>query len=211
MDFVRIKETAHTNLANEHLDQERLERLGKALVDEALGSAVAADSLGSSLTQARELAGDRAHMDYCPGCKASVETLMVAEMRFRKMISSVAVASGVQTGACPPEQIWASVATGLLADREAASWIAHAAECGFCGSLLREATEDLAMDATPEEVRQVQEFVTPEWRGKMARAMSAAASGVPFKSSFRVMPSPVESAVTQPAGGWLDWLRRRIR
>jgi hypothetical protein len=131
------------------------------------------------------------------------------------MISSLAVASGVKTGACPPEQIWSSVATGLLADREAAPWIAHAAECGFCGSLLREATEDLAMDATPEELQQVREFVTPEWRGKMARAMSAAASGVPFKvpfhAPFKAVPSPDQSAATQPAGGWLDWLRRRIR
>jgi hypothetical protein len=211
VDFVRIKETAHTNLANEHLDQERLERLAKALVDDALGSAVASDSLA----RARELAGDRAHTDYCPGCKASLETLMVAEMRFRKMIASIAVARGMKTGACPPEHLWASVATGLLADREAAPWIAHAAECGFCGSLLREATEDLVMDATPEELQQVQKFATSEWRGKMARAMSAAASGVPskatFKAPFKAMSSPDESVATQPPGGWLDWLRRRMR
>jgi hypothetical protein len=168
-DFVRIKETAHTDLTNEHLDQDRLERLAKALVDEALGQAP--DS------RPRELAGDRAHADYCPGCKASVETLVAAEMRFRKMMSSVEATTGVKTRECPPDRIWASVATGLISDQEAAPWIAHASECAFCGALLREATEDLAMDATPEELKQMQELVSPEWRRKMARVMSQAASG----------------------------------
>jgi hypothetical protein len=208
VDFVRIEETAFTNFANEHLDENRLERLAKALVDEALGSASASDSLAHSLTQARELAADRAHADYCPGCKASVETVVVAEMRFRKMLSSMEVTHSVRTPECPPEQIWAKVATGLIPDREAAPWISHAAECGFCGSLLREATEDLAVEATPEELQQIQALLTPEWRGKMARAMSAAASGGPFQG-----PALRENASTaeQPAAGWLDWLRRRLR
>ena len=92
------------------------------------------------------------------------------------MMSSAAVPTGGKSAACPPDRIWASVATGLMVDHEAAPWVAHASECDACGALLLEATEDLALDGTPEELAQSRQLATPEWRGKMARAMSAAAS-----------------------------------
>jgi hypothetical protein len=184
-----------------------------------------------SPAKARDLAADRAHAEYCPGCKASVETLVAAEIRFRKMISTIAIPTESEAQAdrgadrerplrecppqecpppaCPPEDTWARVATGLIPDREAAPWIAHAAECEFCGPLLREATEDLAVEATPEELNQVREMITPEWRLRMARSMSAA-SGAGF--SGEIPPEGAQeagSAEPQPRGGWLDWLRRR--
>lgn len=190
-----------TSFANEHLDQDRLERLAKALVDEVSGTVPWLPGL-SPPARARELAGDRAHADYCPGCKASVEILVAAEMRFRKMMSFVAVKNGAKTPKCPADRIWASVATGLISDREAAPWISHAAECGRCGPLLREAAEDLAGDPTPEELAQIGRLFTPEWRGKMARAMNTAASGV---TTTPTVPNERRSA------GWLDWLGRRAR
>jgi hypothetical protein len=182
--FRQNKGDCLTSFANEHLDQDRLERLAKALVEESLGC-----SLGSS----RELTGDRAHADYCAGCKASVEMMVIAETKFREMMS-IAVATGVKNGECPPDRIWASVATGLIADREAAAWIQHASECDNCGRWLREAAEDLALEVTAEELAQVQKSGTPEWRSEMARAMSAAAC-----------------AATPPSAGWLEWLRRQVR
>jgi len=212
-DFVKIKGDYLTNLANEHLDQDRLERLAKALADEVMEGTASPSAFDlpprSSANapdppaRARQLAGDRAHADYCPGCRASVETLVEAEMRFRQMISSVAVPFGVRTAECPADQIWARLATGLIPDREATPWIWHAAKCGFCGALLRKATEDLALEATPGELTKIQELVTPARRGKMARAMSEAATGA--------QTSGDGSAAARPGGGWRDWLRRRVR
>jgi CHAT domain-containing protein len=77
----------------------------------------------------------------------------------------------------------------LIPDEEAASLVAHAANCNHCGPLLREATEDLAMAPTEQETAELARY-TPEWQRQMAARMSAASR-----------PAAAESR------GWLGWLR----
>src|SRR5580700_633674 len=47
---------------------------------------------------------------------------------------------------CPAEEIWPRLAVGPIKEEAAARLVSHAAECDFCGPLLKDLMEDLAQD-----------------------------------------------------------------
>ena len=51
--------------------------------------------------------------------------------------------------ACPPEDVWDSIAAGALAEREALDWLEHAGVCSSCARLLRDAVEVFAAETPP--------------------------------------------------------------
>ena len=57
----------------------------------------------------------------------------------------------VRTAGCPDESLWYKLAGGETADIEGEQLLDHAAYCGYCAALLREAIEDLQTGTTPEE------------------------------------------------------------
>ena len=158
---------------SEHLDRDQIHLAVTALADARSGTVSAP--------------GVRAHLDLCPGCNKKVESLLAVEMKLRGLQGTRG--SGRRGPDCPEEENWPKVAVGLLPDEEAASLMAHAATCAHCGPLLREATEDLAMAPTDQEIAELAAY-TPEWQRKLAARLSAASR-----------PAAAESRE------WLAWLR----
>jgi len=169
-----------------HLNRDQMDEAVRSLADERLGT-VSAPPRSDAEAWAGVREELRAHLDLCPGCNTRLESLLAVEMKLRGLQGTRG--SGSKRPDCPDEGIWPKVAVGLLPDEEAASLVAHAANCNHCGPLLREATEDLAMAPTEQETAELARY-TPEWQRQMAVRMSAASR-----------PAAAESR------GWLSWLR----
>jgi CHAT domain-containing protein/Flp pilus assembly protein TadD len=76
---------------------------------------------------------------------------------------------------CPAEQTWPNLAAGLLNEDEAAAYVTHAAQCDWCGPLLKESMEDLAQDATAEEQEALDKLPSASrgWQRSMGKKMAA--------------------------------------
>jgi CHAT domain-containing protein len=83
---------------------------------------------------------------------------------------------------CPAEETWPNLAVGLISDKEAARYVAHAAQCDWCGPLLKESMEDLAQDVTAEEQEALAKLpsASPGWQRAMAQKMAAESADVPL-------------------------------
>src|SRR5258708_35799971 len=89
-----------------------------------------------------------------------------------------------RTPTCPPDSAWLEVAAGLASADESWRQIQHASSCKRCGQLLRMATEDLAVELTPEEEEKVAALASasPKWQRDLAAKI---ASGLPSKSQVK--------------------------
>lgn len=114
-------------------------------------------------------------VERCPDCQASI----AAHQLVRDAIQvSKNVEPQATTGDCPPEEAWRELASGLMTGQRAEEHVAHAARCGRCPALLREALAELGDEPlTAEE----QELVgglrgsTPEGRARLAAELAAEA------------------------------------
>ncbi|HSM78907.1 MAG TPA: hypothetical protein VLT57_14820, partial [Bryobacteraceae bacterium] len=114
-------------------------------------------------------------VERCPDCQASI----AAHQLVRDVIQvSKNVEPQARTGDCPPEEAWRELASGLMTGQRAEEHMAHAARCGRCPALLREALAELGDEPlTAEE----QELVgglrgsTPEGRARLAAELAAEA------------------------------------
>src|SRR5262245_12032751 len=130
--------------ADRHLTPQELE----ALLFGAAGS-INVDAPGAATPEAQQ------HLNRCAVCQAVAEKYRNAE----KALTSLG--SGADSGNrgrvptrrpdCPDEEVWLSLAAGLLNKDDVTRYVSHAATCDWCGPLLKEAMEDLAQDATQEE------------------------------------------------------------
>jgi CHAT domain-containing protein len=82
----------------------------------------------------------------------------------------------IRSGDCPADETWPSLAAGLMREEEAARYVSHAAQCDWCGPLLKESMEDLAQDVTAEEQEALEKLpsASPGWQRAMAKKMAAA-------------------------------------
>ena len=123
---------------------------------------------------------------------------------------------------CLAEEIWLSLAAGLLTDEEAAGHVAHAASCKRCSALLKEAMEDLAYDMTAEEQKALTQLPTasPEWQRQMAMKLVAQQREQKDpqpdpKPPFRWWPKLAWAtalpavAIIAVALAWLVWVKTR--
>src|SRR5579859_5392780 len=94
---------------------------------------------------------------------------------------------------CPADETWLNLAAGLISDEEAARYVAHAAQCDWCGPLLKESMEDLAQDATADEQEALEKLpsASPDWQRTMAKKM-AAASGDANPTELAEVETPAE-------------------
>src|SRR5690349_8113236 len=89
------------------------------------------------------------HLSGCAVCQSVAERYRKAEKMLGALEAGNRRSSGQnrsirqRTADCPADRIWLSWAAGLLPNEEAATYVAHAAACSRCASLLREAMEDL--------------------------------------------------------------------
>lgn len=102
---------------------------------------------------------------------------------------------------CPDEERLQMLAVGLADPVEAAQLLAHAATCDWCGTVLKEAVQDLAEDPTEEE----KEFAsTTRLAGPLARREMA---------KRLAEPSLVQRAAEQAgawARAWFGWIKRPV-
>jgi CHAT domain-containing protein len=86
-------------------------------------------------------------------------------------ISNIGVPSNVPPGPhCPPEAEWFNVAAGLVSEVKTKELMKHAAQCGNCGPLLKNAAETLTDEAKASEETLLASLSTsrPEWQRNMA-------------------------------------------
>jgi CHAT domain-containing protein len=116
-------------------------------------------------------------------------------MRFQDSIAKIraGMQAAGKTPACPSEEEWPQIATGLTPDAKAGPLIEHAARCGHCGPLLREAMEDMA-EPDAQASAEIDAVATPAWQRALAQRMEA-------------VSAPVAPARVESRSGWLDWLR----
>jgi hypothetical protein len=74
----------------------------------------------------------------------------------------------VRTVACPPESTWRNVAAGLVPPEQEAELVRHAAGCGYCGVLLKEAVYVVDPDISSEESVLIAQLKTSSPEGRDA-------------------------------------------
>ncbi len=140
-------------------------------IDWLLGAQAGAGSMSSAAPEDSEPV--RKHLTGCPDCR---QRLQLHETFVRRLRAVEGETEYQKTRDCPPGEVWAQMAVGLTAEQTADGLLAHAAQCGHCGALLREAAEDLAGDLKPEEQNLLAALasVQPEGRKRLAEKMSEA-------------------------------------
>src|SRR5258708_2834578 len=133
------------------------------------------------------------HLSGCPFCQSVAEKYTNADSLLRGLIlrnkgfpdhlsgneslSNKGASDRPNRGNdCPAEQTWPNLAAGLIEEKQAARYVAHAAQCDWCGPLLKESMEDLVQDATAEEQEALEKLpsASPGWQRAMAEKMVAA-------------------------------------
>lgn len=137
--------------SDEHLDLEELEPL----------IPVPGEISGESLTEAQR------HVEKCARCQKSLQALRKAETRLRKMC---ALGTASSNPGCPEEDTWLRVAAGVLSPEQGERIIFHAAQCDYCGPLLREALAHFSGDLSVEEEQFINQLSTARTAGEQALA-----------------------------------------
>jgi CHAT domain-containing protein/tetratricopeptide (TPR) repeat protein len=77
---------------------------------------------------------------------------------------------------CPSQETWPNLAAGLINEAEASLYVSHAAQCDWCGPLLKESMEDLAQPVTEEEHEALEKLASasPMWQRAMAEKIASA-------------------------------------
>ncbi len=119
---------------DQHLNADEIELLA--------GEGDLSDELRSGLSEARE------HVGVCEDCRQTVSA-------YRDMGSTMEILRNPgrahKQPDCPPLDIWLQVAGGLLTPAENNKYLDHAAQCDYCGPVLREIHHDLTSPTTQEE------------------------------------------------------------
>jgi CHAT domain-containing protein/tetratricopeptide (TPR) repeat protein len=131
-----------------------------------------------------------AHSAACEQCRTLLERYVSAATA----LSSVGQPqTELRNPACPPDEVWYSVVTGLLPAERSESLVTHAADCDYCGPLLRDATTDLESELTQEEDTIVAQLESSQehWKDRLAgRLASTSASPLETKRSPAELRSP---------------------
>lgn len=120
------------------------------------------------------------HLNGCEYCQSVADKCRNAEEALRNLRTWGRISGGGKSLApgpeCPREDIWSTLAAGLMNDEEAGPFITHAATCGWCGPRLKEAMHDLAQDITAEEQEALAKLpsASPGWQRAMAQQLAAA-------------------------------------
>jgi CHAT domain-containing protein/tetratricopeptide (TPR) repeat protein len=149
--------------SHEHLSSELLHRLVEA---------------GTEAQRVPELASANRHLAVCDVCRQRLGAYRTAQRELEGMRLPVS-REQMRTAECPSESEWLRLAAGLLEEDGATRLVDHAAGCGYCGKLLREAMEDLSSEFTEEERRRLDLLPSAqgEIRTRLATQMASAAAG----------------------------------
>jgi CHAT domain-containing protein len=147
-----------------------LERhLDSAEIDALISSPDLVPESGQGAEQALEEA--RRHLESCEACNRKVQM----HMSVQSEISRLGAHPGVQPGpTCPDGIDWLHLVAGMLPEVETKLLMSHAAQCDYCGPLLRKAAESLSDESTSEENQALArlESTRLDWQRNLAKQLS---------------------------------------
>jgi tetratricopeptide (TPR) repeat protein len=174
--------------ADEHLTPQEFEQL---LFETA-------DSKGNANRASAQQA--QQHLSGCAVCQSVAEKLNKIDSALRALGANQGSSRPPTRGSeCPAEDAWVRLAAGVMTQEEMGPYVTHAAQCDWCGPLLKQAMEDLTQAATAEEQDALQKLpsASPDWQREMAIKL-AQASRKAAESSTKAL-SGVSSGAASPA------------
>ena len=159
---------------DKHLDSDELDRLVSLQETSVSGSEQLSEP---TLREAQR------HVESCQDCSRKVQRHKFVQSE----ISRMRVPNpSLLTPECRGEAEWLEVAAGLLPEAKTRELMKHAAQCGHCGPLLKNAAEALTDEATPSEEALLASLQSarPEWRKNMATALRDSVRDGQHKTSW---------------------------
>jgi len=183
-----------------HLDSDELDRL----VSLHGTSASDTDQLSESA-----LGEAQRHVESCQACSRKLQMHKFVHSE----ISRMRVPNpSPPTPECLGDAGWLDVAAGLLPEAKTRELMKHAAQCGHCGPLLKNAAENIADEATPSEEALLASLKSarPEWRKDMAATLrDSAREGQPSTPWWRALlawPTPAYAFAGVAAIAVVAWI-----
>jgi len=190
---------------DKHLDSDELD---------GLVSSHAASVTDSGRLWEETLGEAQRHVESCQHCSRNVQ--------MHKSVQSEILNMGVLSNAaagpdCLDGTAWLSVAGGLLPEVKTRELMKHAAQCGHCGPLLKNAAETLADEVTPSEETLLASLgsARPEWQRNMVATLRGGAKEHEQKEpwwrrTFTWPPSPAFAFAGIATVVLLTWIGLRV-
>ena len=150
---------------DKHLDSDELDRL---LSLQRTGVSDSEQISEQSLREAQR------HVESCQDCSRNLQMHRYVQSEILRMRAPT---PSPPTPECIGDAEWLEVAAGLLPDAKTRDLMKHAAQCGHCGPLLKNAAEALVDEPTPSEEAWLASLrsARPEWRKNMAETLRSSA------------------------------------
>jgi CHAT domain-containing protein len=111
---------------------------------------------------------------------------------------------------CPGQETWPNLAAGLINEEEATFYVSHAAQCDWCGPLLKESMEDLAQPVTEEEHEALEKLpsASPGWQRAIAEKMAMASGNADTETVAKAeKPAKEKTPKNKEKTGFGWWLK----
>jgi CHAT domain-containing protein len=146
---------------DKHLDRDELDGLVSLQATSVSGS----EQLSESAL--REV---QRHVESCQDCSRKLQRHQLVHGQILRMRVP---GPSPSTPECIGDAEWQEVAAGLLPETKTRELMKHAAQCGHCGPLLKNAAEALVDESTPNEDALLASLQSarPEWRKNMAATL----------------------------------------
>jgi CHAT domain-containing protein/tetratricopeptide (TPR) repeat protein len=184
---------------DKHLDSDELDGLVSS-------HAASVTDLGRLSEQA--LGEAQRHVESCQDCGRKVQMHKSVQSEIARM----GVPSNMPLGSdCIADSDWLNVAAGLLPEAKTRELMMHAAQCGHCGPLLKNAVETLADEVTPSEETLLASLSSarPEWQRNMASTLRGNVQDRKKPSWWRAMfawPAPAYAFAGIAAIAIVAWI-----
>jgi CHAT domain-containing protein/tetratricopeptide (TPR) repeat protein len=193
--------------ADTHLTPQEFESLLLGAAD-----SIASNDYGASTLEAQQ------HLNGCAVCQSAADRYHYVEaalkgLRSRGKALLMPPAGGTY---CPVEQVWLSLAAGLIKEDEAACYVTHAAQCDWCGPLLKESMEDLAPDVTGEEEELLAKLPSASggWQREMGKKLAQGSQSLDAEKNIADEESrrkhqrlPTRRKLNKEVSGFHSWAR----
>jgi CHAT domain-containing protein len=150
---------------DKHLDSDELDKLV---------SPMGTGASGSEQLSERPLREAQRHVESCQDCSRKIQMHKSVQGEILRMRAPNPTPPSQE---CIADAGWLEVAAGLYPDAKTKELMKHAAQCGHCGPLLKNAAETLADKTTPSEETLLASLSSarPEWQKNMAEILRGGA------------------------------------
>jgi CHAT domain-containing protein/cytochrome c-type biogenesis protein CcmH/NrfG len=167
----------------------------------------------------KNLGEARRHVESCHSCSRRLQMHRIVQSEILRMRPLKPLSP---TPECLGDGEWLEVAAGLYSDVKTRELMKHAAQCGRCGPLLKNAAETMADETTPSEETLLNSLSSarPEWQRNMAATLRAGAGpqddsrekkeGVQWWQALFSWPRPVFALAGVAAAVLAGWLGLRM-